>query len=408
MNTRPALKEIQCPNCGAALAQYSPDAQSLVCPKCGTMVAIGIDAPEAVGKQPKLPAPPVPVRVGQTATFDGVEFMVLGRVLYEGWDDEDRWRWNEWQLGGADGRMLWLSYDETGFALFSKMRLKMPFNPMTDRYLPLGKLETGKTKVAPIHENYPAKILGAEGELSWRATRGEALHMAEGATGGKKYSAQKTSEELEVYEGEWLPELKIAEAFRDEAWVKKAKARVGMGQMMGVLGLVLLLFGMAGLVGAAWATNSGEIVLRQVVTLSTSNPILNVPVIFDQALRPAVITAKVSAALPDNTAVDVDFTITGPDDSETFLFTNELWSETGYDDEGFWREVQTDASQMFVPLDAGQHDLEIEMGETLGIDSVAVEIIVRRNHVMPVWLVVYGVVFVSIGGALFFFSFMKK
>ncbi|MEM6282964.1 MAG: hypothetical protein AAF787_12270, partial [Chloroflexota bacterium] len=79
--SRTVLKELKCPNCGTALSQYTPGAQTLVCHNCGSYVAVGAGDPEVTGKTRKLPAPAVPVEIGKTITVEGVDYLVMGRVV---------------------------------------------------------------------------------------------------------------------------------------------------------------------------------------------------------------------------------------------------------------------------------------------------------------------------------------
>ncbi|MDQ7034905.1 MAG: DUF4178 domain-containing protein [Anaerolineae bacterium] len=169
--SRSPLKRLECPNCGSPIDQFNASSQALVCPTCGSTVAIGMGDAEVIEKGGgRIPRSPFPIELGDKATIAQTEYMVLGRVVYRGWDDEESWTWHEWLLGGSDGRMIWMSYDESGFALFQKMRFRSEFNAQSD-----SRLDIGEGKKAYIHERYPAQILGAEGELTWRAKRGDRL-----------------------------------------------------------------------------------------------------------------------------------------------------------------------------------------------------------------------------------------
>src|SRR5574341_208455 len=155
------IKELQCPNCGSALSQHLANAQTLVCPACHSSISIGVGAAQTLGEGSQLGKPPKPIKPGDRATFGKADFFVLGRVDYTGWDDEDRWYWTEWLLGGADGRLAWLSYDdEDGFVMYRKIRFYEPFNVSTGIFL---STKAGK---AVVTERYPAQIVGVEGELT--------------------------------------------------------------------------------------------------------------------------------------------------------------------------------------------------------------------------------------------------
>jgi hypothetical protein len=397
---RPILKELKCPSCGAALAQYTPDAQTIVCPACSSFVALDMEGPTVTGKGRKLPTPKVPIALGQTAFFQDTNFFVMGRVLYKGWDDEDKWLWDEWLLGGADGRLLWLSFsdDAEGFSLFRKLRVREPFDAQTSATLPTG--EGGQVR---IHERYPAEIMGAEGELTWRAKTGDNLYMAEAFGNGKRYSVQQTADELEIHEGIPLTQEQVATAFKDPKWLESLKKVAHRGKTLAIIGALFILFGVLGIGAAIWASTTGERTVTQTLTLSRANPIATIPVEFNQIGRASIVSVNAQGALPLPSSIDIDVSIDSPDGMENELFTLELWRESGSDDEGYWEETQASASDMFVPFQTGTHNLEVALGEG-DLDTISVGVDLRRNHVMPMWFIVYGVVMAVIGGIILFLS----
>lgn len=400
---RPILKELKCPSCASPVPQYSPDAQTIICSTCGSFIALDVEGPTVTAKGRKLPVPRVPIAVGDMAHFQDTDFFVMGRVLYRGWDDEDKWLWDEWLLGGSDGRMLWLSYsdDDEGFTLYRKLRVREPFDAKTSDSLPTG----GESRVR-VHERYPAQIMGAEGELTWRGKAGDNLFMAEAFGGGKRYSVQQTPEELEIHEGVPLTHEQVAEAFKNTAWLEKLKSSANRGQTLTIIGVLFIAFALLGFCAAVWASTTGEHTLNQSLTLSRANPIVTVPVEFDQAGRASIVSVEAQGALPLPSEIDIDVSIESPDGMENDLFTLELWRESGTDDEGYWEETQASASDMFVPFQVGTHTLEIAIGEGT-LDTIGVNVNVRRNHIVPVWFIIYGVV-IGVFGFLILFLRLRK
>lgn len=400
---RSALKELKCPNCGAPVSQYTADAQTIVCSACGTYMAMEMEGPSAIGKGRKLPTPPVPINVGDTANMLDTEFFVLGRVVYRGWDDEDKWVWDEWLLGGADGRMLWMSYyDEEGFGVYKKLRIREPFDAKLSDALP-----TGSGKHVPVRERYPAQILGAEGELTWRTKPGDQLYMAEAFGNGKRYSVQQTNDELEIHEGVAMSNEDIAKAFNKPEWQKAIASTANRGQLITIVAILFIMFAIWGFVAAVWASSTGEEILRQSLTLSTANPIATIPVEFNQPGRASVVAVRAQSALPMQTYADIDISIDSPDETENDLFTLELWRESGSDDEGYWEETQASASDMFVPFQAGVHTLEVALGEAT-LDNVSIDVTIRRNHVLPTWFAIYGAIVGILGIVILFFRYRKQ
>ncbi|MCB9438576.1 MAG: DUF4178 domain-containing protein [Anaerolineales bacterium] len=384
-----SVKQLQCPNCGSSLSQYNPTSQTIVCKSCHSYIAVGMGEPSVLTQGGKLDIglPAKPVKVGQIGIFSEVKCIVLGRVEYEGWDSEDRWRWTEWLLGAQDGRMFWLSYDkEDGFVLFHKTRIKGQFNPLSDRAIPVGdKL------MAAVRERYPAKIRGAEGELTWQAKAGDQLRMVEAALGGKHYSMQVATDEIELYEGVPLDEHKVAEAFGDKKWAAKAKANQGRQFIMSYAGMFALAFAVFSLILAAAFWSSGDSMLKQTVTLDSATPAVVIPLDLQTVNRPVRISTKLEGSIPVNTYAEVDVSVTDPTDTDTDIFTNEFWYETGSDSDGPWSEKDYSGGGKFVPTTKGVHQIEVALGEkSASVGSVKVTIEVYRNYVETIWFLIYG------------------
>jgi len=397
---QPVLKKLECPNCGSPISQHSASTQTIICETCGTHVAVGLGQPENIGQGRRIPHPPRPIKLGDKITLKNTEYVVLGRVVYRGWDPheaDESWAWHEWMVGGDTGQMMWLSFDEKGFGIYRKLRFRDQFNPQQDRVLNLGE---GQSIL--IHERYPAKIVGAEGELSWRAKPGESLFVAEGARSGRRYSVQQSAEEMEIYEGIPLEELEVAKAFGDEQWIKRVIQRARNRATRSTIGAMCLMFALAALLVAIFVNGSGEELEPRTLDLSTEAPSATVPVTFDQTGRPAVINVATNNIAQDS-FIDIDVTVVSPDGTRSNLFVQELWHETGVDEDGPWRDTRFATSDMFVPTQTGQHQIELQF-ESAQVSSTRLTVTVRRNHMMPTWFVIYAVAAGIIGGLLIFNS----
>jgi len=400
---RPILKQLKCPACGAPVAQYSVDTQTIICPQCNTYLALDMEGLTPTGKGRELPPPTMPIKVGDVAEIQDTSFFVLGRVIYRGWDDEDKWFWDEWLMGGADGRLLWLSYaSDEGFTLFKKLRIREPFDAQNSVMLP-----TGGEKNVRVHERYPAEIVGAEGELTWRGKAGDKLFMAEAFGDAKRYSVQQTPNELEIHEGIPLTLEAVAKAFKNTQWIASIKQSGDRLETFRLIAIFCILFAIGGLVMAVWAANTGESALSQTLTLTRANPIVTLPIVFDRVGRASIVSVSAQGSLPLPSEIDIDVSIDSPDETQNDLFTLELWRESGSDDEGYWEEAQASASDMFVPFQTGTHTLEIALGEGT-IDSISVAVDIRRNHILPSWFVGYSVITGVIGFIILYFSMKKK
>lgn len=396
MATRPVVQQLACPNCGSPLKPNNPQSQMVVCAACHTHVKIGMGDPEVLARANRVPPPQKPVRVGQIGTFKDVECIVLGRIAYRGWDNNDAsdtWYWDEWLLGAKDGRMFWLSYyKEDGFILWHKMRIKEQFDTFSVRQLPIGN-----GKIAHVRERYPAAVQGAEGELTKQVKPNEMLRVVEAAGDGKRYSVQANAQELEMYEGIPMDEKAVAAAFKNDQWAKTAGRQMATQGILSFAAMAFLVFGVFGLILAAAMWSSGQVAYEETVQLSQTNPVAVIPIDVNTR-RPLQISLEVENELPTNSYAEVDLTVVDPQDQEIYLYTKEFWHETGVDSEGSWTEKDYDTSRRYMPSSTGPHEIEIELSEiSTNVQTVDVHVKVRKNHVVASWLLGYGIITVVLG-----------
>jgi hypothetical protein len=383
--SRPVLREIKCPKCASPVQQLTPDVQTLVCKSCHSAISDGPDGLTwSAGS--KLPTPRVSIRIGQTLTIEKIPYFVLGRVIYQGWDPEetsDRWTWTEWLLGSSDGRTVWLSLDENGLVLFNRLRVRAPFNIHTDNNIPIAP-----DKSARVTERYPARVMGVEGELTWRAKRGDQLNMIEGVAGGKKYSIQATESELEFHEGSVLSQDAIKAMLGAEVAKEYAEARRNLPVEIGAM---LLFFAFAGLLlaGLFWMSGRGNVVINERYTLQAGVE-TDVPVTFSAPGRPVTFRVALLTDMPENTFNDLEVSVMSPDETETVVAFPDFWHETGVDEGEFWREQQTEGNDAFVPFQAGAHVIQLELDPASNLPQVEMLLEVRDQHISATPLLIFA------------------
>ena len=396
------LKQLACPNCGTALHQHNPNSRTIVCPSCSSHVGVGIAQPELLQKGGKIRKAPKPIALGDRARIQNVEYVVLGRVEYKGWDQNDKsdtWRWTEWLLGAEDGRMFWLAYDdEAGFVLFQKRRIYHPFNPFSSSQITVDK--AGK-KHAVVKERYPAQIEGAEGELTWKAQTGDQQYTLDIKGNGRSYSLALANDEIEFYEGISLKEEEIAQAFNNKKWLNQSRRTRDRRFVLGFAGIGSITFALLALVLAVILGQSGKKVTTENVTLSASNPTVTIPLEV-KSTRPVRINMKMLSVLPTNTYAEVDVTVTDPTGEEYDVFSKEFWHETGTDEDGTWNEADYNDAGTFIPLQKGDHQITLAFGENnANLNDMPLEVAVYRDHFVTGWLYGYGVLFGIVGILLF-------
>jgi hypothetical protein len=202
------------------------DIQTVVCNYCGSVLDLTPEQAAIISQTDPKVKPARPIELGMEGTFEGKLHQVIGWVRYEGWDDEDRWQWDEWLLASADGEFRWLSYDsEEGFQLYKKIIPREPFDPRTATSI---KVPGG---VAQVVERSPARIVALAGELTWRGKVGEELKYVDAKRGKTAYSVEYTREEIELLEGHPLTEIQVWKAFGREDLIQQARQRVAQRQV---------------------------------------------------------------------------------------------------------------------------------------------------------------------------------
>jgi hypothetical protein len=217
------LEMLQCPNCGAPLEIHTGhQAKTIVCSACASLIDLTPEQAAVIGQASKKVRAMVPLDLGMEATLDGVLYQVVGWLRYEGSDDEDRWRWDEWLLASAEGEFRWLTYDpEAGFVLQKKVPLAGPIDVRRATSIPVPDGQ------AQVSERAQAKIIGLAGELTWRAKIGDRIYYLDAKKNGTLYSAEATQEEVELLAGQVIPEEAIWQGFGNQTLVN---ALQGLGQ----------------------------------------------------------------------------------------------------------------------------------------------------------------------------------
>ncbi len=214
------VKQFNCPQCGSPLdIQNAARSKTIVCPACGSQIDLVGPEHRVTGNVGSRPTPQLtPFRVGMRGTIGGEEHQVIGRVLYR---DDEGYTWDEWLLLTAAGEYRWLSDDpEEGMVLWRAFTPIQPVDPNTVRQGMSINLSGTPARVTEVGR---ATIAYLEGELTWRAGKGEVIGAldAEGPDG--LYSIEWSADEIEFYRGQRLNQAEVARAFGLASSVSSAR-----------------------------------------------------------------------------------------------------------------------------------------------------------------------------------------
>jgi hypothetical protein len=191
------MKLAPCPKCRVSNTLVRSDSLFYICKNCkngvdveknaSTMASHGLGSLSLSG-----------ILLGKTGTLKGKRLTSIGRLQYQGQDDEDTWVWEELLLTDGSSR-YWLEYEPeySRFTLFAEV--PVPTQP------PQGKA---------VDLNETGTLTSVEGELPWVPAIGERVTYSTYQTKTDElYSIENEGEEAEHFRGDILDSKEVALAF---------------------------------------------------------------------------------------------------------------------------------------------------------------------------------------------------
>jgi hypothetical protein len=179
--------------------------KTIVCGSCGSQLDLTDPTFRVLADLSNVRAEPrTPIGLGMYAEFKGQRWQAIGRIRYR----EEGAFWDEWLLMTDDGEFLWLTEGEEGFTLYDPVVPSEPIDPHAVRDV-----------VTVDGVSYPVRARGVgtvdflEGELTWKATRGDQVRYIDAQLGQTKFSIEWTPSEIEYFRGEKQSANAVREAF---------------------------------------------------------------------------------------------------------------------------------------------------------------------------------------------------
>jgi hypothetical protein len=254
---------LNCPNCGSALDIKGGKAvQAVVCNACSSVIDLTPAQAQVIGNAGKKGGPSLPIEPGKELKLEGVLYQVVGWLRYEGWDDEERWRWEEWLLIASNGSFRWLAYDPaTGFTFQKKVSVSSPI-----RYQqPVIPVPGGKAEVT---ERAQARIVALAGEMTWRATVGQQIKYMDAKAGDKLYSVEFTPDEVEIHEGVPVAEEDVWQSLGNQPMVEALQKQQNVRRNYRRLAVASMIFFFLSLCAMTSSTAGGSSIFEQTMTLT--------------------------------------------------------------------------------------------------------------------------------------------
>ena len=206
--------KLSCPSCGGEVDFKSRSSVYQVCPYCASMLLRTDINLENLGKSASLPPEMTPFQLGTTGTFDGIDFVLIGKQRMQ-WSDG---YWTEWYLNFSDQSQGWLAVAQ-GFLMISV--------PSEDYHVPaLRDLKPGDQvhisgKYFEVDDIKKVTCEGSSGELPVKGIKGRKLTSVDLTGEGETFANVIFSDDgTEVYVGRYVDseELKLSNLREIDGW----------------------------------------------------------------------------------------------------------------------------------------------------------------------------------------------
>lgn len=199
------MKQVSCPKCRAQNSLSLAASVFFVCKNCKTGVDLEKQQP-TTATHGLGSINPSGLPLGKSVTLLNKKLAAIGRVQYQGQDDEDVWTWEEILL--SDGQAeYWLEFEPelARFSLFESVPLSS--NP------PKGTV---------LDESETGTLISVEGELPWVPDPNERItYTTYQISPSELYSTEHDGETEEHFRGTIIPSEQVYAAFGVSASAKK-------------------------------------------------------------------------------------------------------------------------------------------------------------------------------------------
>lgn len=373
-------------------------------------------------------------KLGLKGELKGVEYEIIGRIRYQDEEEYEIETWDEWLAISSDGVYHWF-VEEEGVIYSYEEYIPGSIDLEADS----SYIEFEGKRISREDKGFVARIVYAEGELSWKPEIGEPVQQYEFKKDGYHFAIEQYVDEVSITRGERIPHKDIIEAFRASDYLEvyestmqkrkrfKTKSAVYLtGIILSVVYIFWALFSGSTVRGVKknkiviaeneLRTEEGRAFLSQVlygpVELDRGNSLYEIRVTVDERVQnfhlewqsyrvmlikgerlTGVLAGKVVPSVKLKNVLDEIDALENP--LESFVFSGDFWDEQGYDSDGYWHESDTDGEKDFVLDDAGRYFIYLELfsQKPRFVDSVNVAIVkgVRsyRYFVIAIVLLVF-------------------
>ena len=211
------VKSIKCTNCAAPLNLLGGGrVESITCSYCKSVLDLNDNYKVLTNFKNVKELHKLPFDIGMTGKLKEIDYTIIGRITYTS-VEYPHGEWTDFLLFSPLYGYAYLTYEE-GHLVYSKRNRTFP--NVSWSKIPQHSAITIDEKPFVPFDSYEAKVTFVEGELTWIAKRNDKISFIDLILPPYGISAEKTRDEIEYYQAEYLNAESTYEAFK----VKKEKA----------------------------------------------------------------------------------------------------------------------------------------------------------------------------------------
>ena len=343
----------QCPSCAAQVECFTPEAKTVCCQYCGSSVSLSSGKPSLLTKlkgddKKRRKRFKLPLALGSKATFDNLEFTLVGYIRFKEVDD-GVYISNEYLLYNKEWGYRWLVCYEGHWSIEEKLDKIPQINPRKMKSYSYKQGFTAAGKRWKFFESGSGHIDWVDGELPWVAKVGDKSKYIESIAPPEMLVCEMTKNEVEWSRYRYLEISELAAAFKKEKSSFRKPSGVGACQVNKKKayhlssGLICLIFAFLSFI-AFFGSGGGKKVADFTIKSSEYK---------EESLTQAFTLEKDDAIYRadffspvDNSWVYLDLALVNDNEEAVLDFSSEMSYYHGYDD-GHWTEGSRDDSAYF-------------------------------------------------------------
>lgn len=376
MSNAAKTTSLDCRSCAAPLPVLGGhQVRSITCGYCGAVMDAH-DEFKVLAKYQQVSRPETPFEIGKVGIIKGVGFTVIGVVRYGYQDKWGRYEWVSSQLFSPTHGYAWITLNE-GHVVFTRSVRELPSPALPTGTTPKKSSISLRGEKFRFYEGFEASITFVEGELTWLASLGDKVQVAEYIAPPKAFEYEQSEGELSYALSEYLDPKEVMEAFKLTSLPKRKKIHPAQpfktsafGQAIANTSYWFLILSAVALV-FIMIIGGGQKVAETQLRL-TPGLITQLPFAFD---RPNQLLYVRIATNLNNSWTYVEATIVDDTGETVSALGREIGYYSGYSGGESWTEGSRDSTATIKLPRAGSYALEIEVDpQSPGATNASIEI----------------------------------